>query len=492
MFIKKHQRDHSDKKYYILDSSFAIIPVDDYKFNKTEDCLKSLVNDECFTGNYKAANEKIELDKLIKEIGFKWEPLSESGHMRHLPYAVTIMEAIEKNVWSIVENFSNEQNISLYRISGGELFDSSRIELKRQISSISKNLMYGTNQYNVVANKKKQILRYSACTQKLSIAKEINFCNEDFPVGLFEISKSYRFEEENELQLCKRVRNFHLPELHIINDSLASSLKIAFAAHIKILDEIKKLDPEYELLCSVTDDFYKANIDFLKIIVKSINKPILLEVYNEGVCCENGIKVDIEYKVFDTLRSPVEIATFQVDDGTTEFSFDIKYQIKNSVKKPVSTIHTVFPFGSVERSAYFLIDRSIKKEAESGFNQLPFWVTPIQARIIACNKRSLEYAKNLAKELNLLNFRVDLDDREIPFIAKKKAGDLKLIPYIIMVNKNSKGLQELSIENKRKKVFKGIIRKSDLIKKMNAEENRNIIVPRYVPMLLSKRVIFKS
>lgn len=489
MSIGKSRSIHPDRKYYIFDSSSASIPVEDYRFNKKEDLLQSLVNSECFLKSPKYIDKKIELEKMINEIGFEWEPLSEPGHMRQMPYATIIMEAIEKYIWLTVNKFSNEQDIPLHRISGGELFDPNRPELKKQISLISQNLMYGTDQYNVAINKKKGILRYSACTQKLSIAKEVNFHKEDLPVGFFEISKSYRFEIENELQLCKRVRSFHLPELHIINDSLASSLKTAFVAHTKILNEIKKLNPECELLCSVTNDFFKENVDFLKTIVRSINKTLLLAVYNEGVCCENGIKIDIEYNVFDNLMSPVEIATFQIDDGTSEFSFDVKFKTKSGIKKPVSTVHTVFPFGSVERSAYFLLDRAIKGETKAGFKRLPFWAFPIQARVIAYDKNSLEDAKKLAKDLNSLNFRADLDDRKIYYAAKRKARDLKWIPYVVTVDKNNENLQKLSVENRMKGIFRETMKKSDLIKEMNAEEGRNIIVPLYVPMLLSERVI---
>lgn len=492
MSIGKSQKNYPDRKYYILNSSSAIIPVEDYKFNKTEVRLKSLVNSECFFKNFKYKDKKIKLEKMINEMGFEWEPLSEPGHMRQMPYAVTIMEAIEKYAWLVVEKFSSEQDFSLYRVSGGELFDSDSPELKKQILLISKNPeLYGSNQYNVVINKKKRILRYNACMQKLSIAKGINLCNKDLPVGLFEISKSYRFEEENELQLCKRVRSFRIPELDVINDSLASSLKMALAAHIRILDEIKKLDPDYELLCSVTNDFFKENFDFLKTIVKIINKPILLAIYGD-VRCKDGVKIDIEYKVFDNLKSPVEIATFLVDDGSTEFSFDIKFKTKSGVKKPVSILHVVFPFASVERFAYFLLDRAIKKETESGFRQLPFWAAPIQARIIAHDKGCLKDAKKLAKELNSLNLRVDLDDRKIHYNAKKKAVDLKWIPYVVTVGRNNEGLQNLSVENKMKGIFRKTMKKSDLIKEMKVEESRNIIVPRYVPMLLSKRELLDS
>ena len=361
--------------------------------------------------------------------------------------------------------------------------------MKKQISVISKSPgLYGSNQYDVVINKKNRILRYNACIQKLSIAKGINFHDKDLPIGFFEISKSYRFEEENELQLCKRVRSFRIPELDVINNSLAASIKMALAAHISILDKIKKLDPEYELLCSVTQDFLKENFDFLKTIVKSINKPILLAVY-DNVRCKDGVKIDIEYKVLDSLKSPVEIATCLVDDGSTEFSLDLKFKTKSGIKKPVSILHVVFPFSSIERSAYFFIDRAIKKETKTGFRPFPFWITPIQARIINRDDDSLENAKKLEKELSLLGFRVDLDDRKINYNAKKKTEDLKWIPYVITVNKKDKDFQNLIVKNEAKKITEKIMRKNDLIKEMKAEDGKNIIVPRYVPMLLSKRVI---
>lgn len=480
---------HPDRKYYILDLSSAIIPVEDYKFDKKETALKSLMNSECFFKNPEDKDKKIKLKKMIDEIGFEWDPLSEPGHMRQMPYATTIMEAIEKYSWLVVKKFSDEQDFPLYRVGGGELFDSNVPEVKKQILLISKNPgLYGSNQYNVVINKKKQILRYNACMQKLSIAKGLNLYSEDLPIGLFEISKSYRFEEEKELQLCKKVRSFHIPELDVINNSLASSLKMALVAHISILDDIKKLDPEYELLCSVTNDFFKENFDFLKTIVKSVNKPILLAVY-EDVRCKDGVKIDIEYKVFDSSKSPVEIATCLVDDGSTEFSLDLKFQTKSGIKKPVSILHVVFPFGSVERFAYFLLDRAIKIETKTGFRQLPFWATPIQVRIIPHDISCLDDARKLTKELDSLNFRVDLDDRKIQYNTKKKAGDLKWIPYVVTVDKNNEGLQNLSVENKMKGIVGKTIRKSDLIKEMKAEDDKNILVPRYVPMLLSKRLI---
>jgi len=266
---------------------------------------------------------------------------------------------------------------------------------------------------------------------------------------------------------------------------------MALAVHKTILNEIEKIDTEYELLCSVTKDFFKENSAFLKTIVKSVKKPILLAIY-ENITCKDGVKIDIEYKVFDNLKLPEDIATLLIDDGSTAFSLDLKFKTKNGVKKPVSILHVAFPSSSLERSAYFLIDRAIKRETAVGFRQLPFWATPIQIRIIAYDQSCLKDAIKLAEELNLLNFRVDLDDRKINYDIKKKAKDLKWIPYIVTVDKNNKALQRLIVENKTKGTVKKNIRKENLIEEIKTEDGVNIIVPRYLPMLLSKRVILGS
>jgi len=489
MSIKSNYKNNVDKKYYILDTSFKITPVESYVFDKKDAYLETLVGSECFLKSPKYKNKQAELDKMINEIGFEWDPLSESGHMRQKPNAVTILEAIEKYIWLIASEFCYKNDISLHRISGGELFDSNGPQISRQISVVSKNLIYGTNQYNVTANKKKQILRYSACTQKLSVAKEANLHNKDLPVGIFEVSKSYRFEKEKELQLCKKVRSFRLPELHIINENLTISLKRALLVHQEILSQIQKFDQGCELFCSVTFDFFNKNFDFLKAVVKTIGKPFLLAVYNEGVNCGNGIKIDAEYKVFDTLMSPVEIATFQIDDGTSDFSFDVKCESAGGAKKPVSTIHTVF-FSSLERAAYFFIDRAIKKEMQKGFRSLPFWLTPVQARIIPCSGKCMESAKRLAKDLNLSGFRVDIDDRKINHINKIKAEDLKWVPYVIYIEKNDEGNHGLTMENRIRGIVKKEINITNLVKDMRMEISENVVVPLYAPIFLSKRVIF--
>jgi threonyl-tRNA synthetase len=181
-----------------------------------------------------------------------------------------------------------------------------------------------------------------------------------------------------------------------------------------------------------------------------------------------------------------------VDDGTSEFSMDLKYQAKNGIEQIPSILHIVFPFSTLERSAYFFLDKAIKNEIESGFRKLPFWLSPIQARIIAYDINCLEDSKKLATELKSLNFRVDLDDREMKYEAKKMKKDLKWIPYIITVDKNNKDLKNLIVEKKNVDIDRKTISLNELIGYMKSEEGSTIVIPQYFPVLLSKREIFNQ
>lgn len=478
---------HPDRKYYIFESDSKVFAISDYKFSELNHYLKLLVEDEHATeGSIVKQNPK--LNAFIKRMGFDWDPLSEAGHMRQFPYAVAILSSIEKYIWAVVSEFCEAQKIPLYRISGGELVDADQANIKKQLALIMQNLMYGTNIYNVAADNHALILRYSACLQKLSVLKNAELKFNDFPIGIFEVSKSYRFENTNELQLCKRVRSFRLPELHIVNDSLAISLERAYFVHVKILEEIKKFDEDYEILCSVTHDFFKNNVAFLNLIVQTIKRPIVLSVYNEGVNCENGIKIDVEYKTFDTVMKPVEIATFQVDEGDTPFAFDLNYKTKSGISKAVSTIHAVFPFSSLERTVYFFLDRAVKNELSRGFFSLPFWMVPVQARIIPNDDRFNVNAKEIGSILRSENFKAEIDDRMMTYNSKKDDHDLKWIPYIITVGGQASSRPTLGLEHKTTGLKKENIKLNEVIKILKNNENQNIVDPQFMPAALSERL----
>ena len=125
--------------------------------------------------------------------------------------------------------------------------------------------MYGDGLLKVTGN---HILRFSGCSNKLSLLKQVNFDNKTLPFGIFEISDSYRYEQEEKLNLLVRNRLFHLPELHIVYENLNQGLKMLLKGHEQMQLDMKENNMEFIMLFSTTKKFIKENEEFIEEICK--------------------------------------------------------------------------------------------------------------------------------------------------------------------------------------------------------------------------------
>jgi threonyl-tRNA synthetase len=342
---------------------------------------------------------------------------------------------------------------------------------------------YGNNRYTWAKGDDKGLLRYTACIQKLGFANEIDKNNSSLPIGIFEVSKSYRDEISETLQLCERVRSFYLPELHILNDSFDSALEVTMAAHSKIVENINTMYSDYIILCKMTYSFFTDHLDFINRLSDASGKPLVLWVLNKDEICNNGVEIDIEYKVTDVSGVQIEIATLQVDKGATDFALGVQYMNNQNEPTKVSTIHCVF-FASIERAAFCLIDSSIKSLKTKGYNYLPFWAAPIQVRIVPENESCLKESKSFALELEQSGCRVDIDDRKIAY--QEKLSCESWIPYLVKIQ--SEGSIFLLTENyNHDRTCEKAITRTKIIEEISKNIDRRMIIPRYTPMEMSKK-----
>ncbi|MDP4267820.1 MAG: aminoacyl--tRNA ligase-related protein [Bacteroidota bacterium] len=473
-------------QFHVLDNSGDLIKVNESTYPSLEKNVQTLIYQEFygeipkqFYVDRKAINE------VLQSFGFLWDNMSEYGHMKQRPEAVTIMESIEKYVWKMVKDFCYDQNIPLHRIRGGELLSLENPQISKLYKIITSIASYGNNQYTWSKSEHKGLLRYSACLQKLMFANEIEKGHSNLPIGIFEVSKSYRDEKSETLQLCERVRSFLLPEMHILNDSFDSALEITMMAHKRIIENINCLYSDQLILCKMTHSFFNEHLDFLKRLAVSSGNTLVLWVLKEGELCNNGVQVDIEYKVTDISGAQVEIATLQVDKGDSEFALDVQYLDNQKQYQPVSTIHCVF-FGSIERAVYCLVDSSLKRIQDGSCNQLPIWVAPIQTRIIPENENHLKIAKAFAFELEQTGCRVDIDDRKIPYYEKINCDTLKWVPNLIKIvgdNNVCKFTENYEHENSKEKQLTQI----EIIERVSKVIDKQLVVPRYTPLEMSKK-----
>ncbi len=405
----------NDKLLTYLDGKFLDI-------HKTEmdEFMKKLIDSE-FCGNDMLASESTR--QYIERLGFLWDPLSAPGYLTFKPYAAFMEEATKKHIWDMVWNFGQKNKFPIQRITGGDLYSLDKELMRRHVTLAEKVGMYGDGLLKVTGNK---ILRFSGCSNKLALLKQIDFDRKQLPIGIFEISDSYRNEKKEQLDYLVRNRFFHLPELHIVNENLNKGLKMLLLGHDQMVLDMKKHGLDFIMLFSTTKRFLEKHKDFVDELCKNAKHNPVINVTDDD-SCENGIIFDVEYKAYMSNDSLVEIGTFQIDEGLTDFAYGITYQ-----GKPVTTVHAVFFASSIERTIFTYCDRVANSKSF-----LPDWLLPVQYRVLPASIENTESAVDIGYKL-LETFRTEVDDSLRNFDEKLYDAKSMKIPNILCVGDDLK------------------------------------------------------
>ena len=152
-------------------------------------------------------------------------------------------------------------------------------------------------------------------------------------------------------------------------------------------------------------------------------------------CKEKGLNTTVElgeaafygpkldFMVKDALGRSWQLGTIQVDYNLPE-RFDLTYKgSDDKLHRPIM-IHRA-PFGSMERFVAVLLEHTGGK--------FPLWLTPDQCVVLPISEKYNEYAEKVVKELNKVDIRTQIDDRNEKIGRKIRDNELKRIPYLLIV-----------------------------------------------------------
>jgi len=188
----------------------------------------------------------------------------------------------------------------------------------------------------------------------------------------------------------------------------------------------------------------------------------------------------IDFCIKDSLEREWQLATIQLDFSMPE-RFDLTYIAEDNKERRPVMIHRAI-LGSLERFIGILIEHTN--------GNLPFWLSPIQCRIISVSQKYNEEAIDMAQDFNIHNeLRTDVDDRNLHVSKKILEAEKERVPYIIVLGEKELKQQILTVR----------IRETNEIKEMKPSEFRESIKkkqndmpfrPLPVHMQLSKRLRF--
>jgi threonyl-tRNA synthetase len=249
----------------------------------------------------------------------------------------------------------------------------------------------------------------------------------DLPLRLFEYGTVYRYEQSGELSGLSRVRGFTQDDAHIYcaQEQLKDEIKgvVDIIRHFfKIFDMplttvLSFRDRDDEKYGGAAELWDRAQQD-----IKEAADELELEYkIEEGEAAFYGPKID--FIIRDAIGRKWQLGTVQVDYVMPE-RFKLEYiGSDNSAHRPV-IIHRA-PVGSLERFISILIEHYA--------GNFPFWMAPVQARILPIGGAQHEYAQALYQKLRDAGYRVEIDERAEKINRKIAESEQMKIPFALVI-----------------------------------------------------------
>jgi threonyl-tRNA synthetase len=139
---------------------------------------------------------------------------------------------------------------------------------------------------------------------------------------------------------------------------------------------------------------------------------------NEGDGAFYGPKIDLHMS--DVLGRSWQMGTIQLDSQMPA-RFGLKYMGADNVEHTPYVVHRAL-LGSLERFIGILI--------EHYGGAFPFWLAPVQLRILPVGESHRQAAHALAEKLS--QFRVEVDDSDETVAKKIRNAEVEKIPYVVV------------------------------------------------------------
>jgi threonyl-tRNA synthetase len=344
-----------------------------------------------------------------------YEEASDRGHFRMFPKGHLVFSLLEK--WA--------QEIALDRIGAIQidtpvLYDWSFPDIRSQ------GMSFHERHYTLKTDENREfVLRFAGDFGLFRMMKGATLSYRNLPLRVYEFSKSFRLEQRGELTGLKRLRAFHMPDVHCFTKDIDDGWKEYMLLYKNYSDLADATGVEYAVAFRIVQKFYDKYKGNLIELLKYSKKPALIEVLSE---MKHYWAVKHEFQGIDSVGGAVQLSTVQLDVEDAE-RYGIVYADSDGKKKGCIICHS--SIGSIERWIYVLLEEALKHEKP----ELPFWIAPTQIRLIPVNEEFVGDCDRLADQIDA---RVDVDDMDDKVGKKIRNAEMEWINMIIVVGEKEK------------------------------------------------------
>lgn len=247
----------------------------------------------------------------------------------------------------------------------------------------------------------------------------------DLPMRVAELGMVHRHERSGVLHGLMRVRCFTQDDAHLycspdqVKDEIIGIMDLCDFIYKKVFGFKYSVElstrPENSM---GSEEQWKAAENSLK---EALDEAGVQYRLNPGDGAFYGPKIDFHLE--DCIGRTWQCGTIQLDFQMPE-KFDLTYiGADGREHRPVMLHRTIL--GSLERFFGILI--------ENFAGAFPYWIAPVQVRILPVSGDFVAYAKKVAEELRSSGVRVEVDERDEKLGKKIRDAQTQKIPYMAVV-----------------------------------------------------------
>jgi threonyl-tRNA synthetase len=265
------------------------------------------------------------------------------------------------------------------------------------------------------------------CPSSIMVYKERPHSYRELPKRIAEYGHVHRYELSGVLHGLFRVRAFTQDDAHIYctQDQLEVEIMKCLELAEKIYNKFGFTDVKMAVSTRPSqsigsDELWEKGIE---VLVKAFHARGINFTLQEGEGAFYGPKIEIIIK--DAMGREWQCGTVQVDFFLPE-RFDLEYVTADQSRQRPVIIHRAI-YGSIERFFGILL--------EHYKGHLPFWLAPVQMRILTITDEQKDYAYNLAAQLRGEGFRVEVDHSGGQISAQIKKAQVEKLPWMLVLGK---------------------------------------------------------
>jgi len=281
------------------------------------------------------------------------------------------------------------------------------------------------------------------CPHHIQIFDRKQWSYRELPQRYANSTTCYRDEQTGELSGLSRVRSFTQDDAHVF--LRMSQIKEEF---LKIWDIVQEFYKPFgftmRVRLSVHDpaqaDKYLGDKELWKKAESALREIVESKKIDwfEGIgeAAFYGPKLDFMAK--DALNREWQVATIQIDMNMPE-RFDLFCINEKGEKERIVMLHAAI-MGSIDRFLSVLIEHTA--------GAFPFWLSPVQVKVIPVRTSHNKYAQEIFELLKENNIRAELDDGDSNLGGKVRDAKNNKLPYWIVIGDKEIEAKKITLESR--------------------------------------------